>query len=54
MHLRGLEGFVAAIAPFNFTAIGGNLCTAPALMGNVVLFKVGFHCLNKLFILVDY
>ena len=42
MHLRGLEGFVAAIAPFNFTAIGGNLCTAPALMGNVVLFKVGY------------
>lgn len=39
MLLRGLEGFVAAIAPFNFTAIGGNLCTAPALMGNVVLFK---------------
>ncbi len=39
MHLRGLEGFVAAIAPFNFTAIGGNLATAPALMGNVVLWK---------------
>ncbi|CAK5075236.1 unnamed protein product [Meloidogyne enterolobii] len=36
---RGLEGFVAAIAPFNFTAIGGNLATAPALMGNVVLWK---------------
>lgn len=39
MQLRGLEGFVAAIAPFNFTAIGGNLATAPALMGNVVLWK---------------
>jgi 1-pyrroline-5-carboxylate dehydrogenase len=39
MHYRGLEGFIAAIAPFNFTAIGGNLCTAPALMGNVVLWK---------------
>lgn len=36
---RGLEGFVAAIAPFNFTAIGGNLASAPALMGNVVLWK---------------
>lgn len=34
---RGLEGFVAAISPFNFTAIGVNLATAPALMGNVVV-----------------
>ena len=33
MHLRGMEGFIAAIAPFNFTAISGNLATAPALMG---------------------
>ncbi|VDM38655.1 unnamed protein product [Toxocara canis] len=39
MIFRGLEGFVAAIAPFNFTAIGGNLPTAPTLMGNVVLWK---------------
>ncbi|XGW11551.1 hypothetical protein V3C99_012772 [Haemonchus contortus] len=39
MLYRGLEGFVAAIAPFNFTAIGGNLSSAPALMGNVVLWK---------------
>lgn len=36
---RGLEGFVAAVAPFNFTAIGGNLAGTPALMGNVVLWK---------------
>ncbi|HET9657691.1 MAG TPA: L-glutamate gamma-semialdehyde dehydrogenase, partial [Kineosporiaceae bacterium] len=36
---RPLEGFVYAITPFNFTAIGGNLPTAPALMGNVVLWK---------------
>uniref|UniRef100_A0A4X2K8Q0 Delta-1-pyrroline-5-carboxylate dehydrogenase, mitochondrial n=1 Tax=Vombatus ursinus TaxID=29139 RepID=A0A4X2K8Q0_VOMUR len=36
---RGLEGFVAAISPFNFTAIGGNLAGAPALMGNVVMWK---------------
>ena len=36
---RPLEGFVYAISPFNFTAIGGNLVTAPALMGNVVLWK---------------
>ncbi len=36
---RPLEGFVYAITPFNFTAIGGNLPTAPALMGNVVIWK---------------
>ncbi|EFX90041.1 hypothetical protein DAPPUDRAFT_300095 [Daphnia pulex] len=36
---RGLEGFIAAISPFNFTAIGGNLAYAPAIMGNVVLWK---------------
>jgi 1-pyrroline-5-carboxylate dehydrogenase len=36
---RPLEGFVLAITPFNFTAIAGNLPTAPALMGNVVVWK---------------
>jgi 1-pyrroline-5-carboxylate dehydrogenase len=36
---RPLDGFVYAITPFNFTAIGGNLPTAPALMGNTVLWK---------------
>jgi 1-pyrroline-5-carboxylate dehydrogenase len=36
---RPLEGFVFAITPFNFTAIGGNLPTAPALMGNVSIWK---------------
>ena len=36
---RPLEGFVYAITPFNFTAIGGNLPTAPALMGNAVVWK---------------
>jgi 1-pyrroline-5-carboxylate dehydrogenase len=36
---RPLEGFVYAITPFNFTAIGGNLPTAPALMGNAVIWK---------------
>jgi 1-pyrroline-5-carboxylate dehydrogenase len=36
---RPLEGFVYAVTPFNFTAIGGNLPTAPAVMGNVVLWK---------------
>jgi 1-pyrroline-5-carboxylate dehydrogenase len=36
---RPLEGFVYAVTPFNFTAIAGNLPTAPALMGNTVLWK---------------
>jgi 1-pyrroline-5-carboxylate dehydrogenase len=36
---RSLEGFVFAVTPFNFTSIAGNLPTAPALMGNVVLWK---------------
>ena len=36
---RPLDGFVYAITPFNFTAIGGNLATAPALMGNTVIWK---------------
>ena len=39
MEYRGLEGFVFAITPFNFTAIAANLCAAPALMGNVVVWK---------------
>ena len=36
---RPLEGFIYAISPFNFTAIGGNLTTSAALMGNVVIWK---------------
>lgn len=36
---RGLEGFVFALTPFNFTAIAGNLPSAPALMGNTVVWK---------------
>ena len=39
MEYRPLEGFVLAITPFNFTAIAGNLPTAPALMGNTVVWK---------------
>ncbi|EPZ33960.1 delta-1-pyrroline-5-carboxylate dehydrogenase [Rozella allomycis CSF55] len=39
VEYRPLDGFVAAISPFNFTAIGGNLCSAPALMGNSVVWK---------------
>ncbi len=39
LDYRGLEGFVYAITPFNFTAIGANLPTSPALMGNTVVWK---------------
>ncbi len=39
VEYRPLEGFVFALSPFNFTSIGGNLPTAPAVMGNVVVWK---------------
>ncbi|XP_018561556.1 delta-1-pyrroline-5-carboxylate dehydrogenase, mitochondrial [Anoplophora glabripennis] len=39
MRYRGVDGFIAAVSPFNFTAIGGNLSYTPALMGNAVLWK---------------
>ena len=39
LDYRPLEGFVYAITPFNFTSIGGNLPTAPAIMGNTVVWK---------------
>jgi 1-pyrroline-5-carboxylate dehydrogenase len=40
LEYRPLEGFVFALTPFNFTSIAGNLPTAPALMGNTVVWKV--------------
>ena len=52
---RPLEGFVLAVTPFNFTAIAGNLPTAPALMGNTVVWKpsekqaLSAHHLMRLF-----
>ena len=42
MHYRPLEGFVFALTPFNFTAIAGNLPSAPALMGNTVVWKPAY------------
>lgn len=36
---RGIDGFIAAVSPFNFTAIGGNLAYTPAMMGNAILWK---------------
>lgn len=49
---RPLEGFIYAITPFNFTAIGANLPTAPALMGNTVVWKpAGTAALSNYFIM---
>lgn len=39
LEYRPLEGFVFALTPFNFTSIAANLCAAPAMMGNVVIWK---------------
>src|SRR4051812_29088846 len=39
VEYRPLEGFVYAVTPFNFTSIAGNLPTAPAMMGNTVVWK---------------
>eukprot|EP01128_Nolandella_sp_AFSM9_P009481 TRINITY_DN6082_c0_g1_i1.p1 TRINITY_DN6082_c0_g1~~TRINITY_DN6082_c0_g1_i1.p1 ORF type:complete len:581 (+),score=170.24 TRINITY_DN6082_c0_g1_i1:48-1745(+) len=43
LEYRGLEGFVYAVSPFNFTAIAGNLVSAPAMMGNTVVWKPSAH-----------
>ena len=49
---RPLEGFVYAITPFNFTSIGGNLPTAPAIMGNTVVWKpAGTAAFSNYFVL---
>jgi 1-pyrroline-5-carboxylate dehydrogenase len=56
MEYRPLEGFVFAVSPFNFTSIAGNLPTAPALMGNTVVWKAAetaafsAHYLMRLFL----
>jgi 1-pyrroline-5-carboxylate dehydrogenase len=55
VEYRALEGFVYAVTPFNFTSIGANLPTAPALMGNTVIWKpassamLSAHYLMRLF-----
>ena len=54
LDLRPLEGFVFAVTPFNFTSIAGNLPTAPALVGNTVVWKpaeksmLSAHCIMEL------
>jgi 1-pyrroline-5-carboxylate dehydrogenase len=52
MEHRPLEGFVYAITPFNFTAIGGNLPTAPALLGNVAIWKPAHSALLSNYLLL--
>ncbi|MBN2054818.1 L-glutamate gamma-semialdehyde dehydrogenase [bacterium] len=52
IEYRPLEGFVFAVTPFNFTAIAGNLPTAPAMMGNVVLWKPASSSLLSSYLLM--
>ncbi|MDG1822473.1 MAG: L-glutamate gamma-semialdehyde dehydrogenase [Flavobacteriaceae bacterium] len=53
LEYRALEGFIYAVTPFNFTAIAGNLCAAPALMGNVVIWKPSDHQMFSAKIIMD-
>jgi 1-pyrroline-5-carboxylate dehydrogenase len=53
VEYRNLEGFVLAVTPFNFTAIGGNLPTAPALMGNVVVWKPATTALHSNWVVMN-
>jgi 1-pyrroline-5-carboxylate dehydrogenase len=50
---RPLEGFVFAVTPFNFTSIAGNLPTAPAIMGNTVVWKPASSALYSAHVLMD-
>ncbi len=50
---RPLEGFVFAVAPFNFTAIAGNLATAPAIMGNTVVLKPASSCVYTPYLIMQ-
>jgi 1-pyrroline-5-carboxylate dehydrogenase len=51
--LRPLEGFVLAVTPFNFTSIAANLCTAPALMGNTVVWKPSANAMYSAWFIMD-
>ena len=50
---RPLEGFVFAVSPFNFTSIAGNLPTAPALMGNTVLWKPSRNAVYSSYVIMQ-
>ncbi len=53
LQYRPLEGFVFAVTPFNFTAIAGNLPTAPAIMGNTVVWKPASSCVYTPYLLMQ-
>ena len=53
LSYRPLEGFVYAVSPFNFTAIAGNLCAAPALMGNTIVWKPSDHQMLSAHIIME-
>ncbi len=53
LEYRPLEGFVFAITPFNFTSIAGNLAAAPALMGNVVVWKPAYTQVYSAQVIMD-
>lgn len=53
LDYRPLEGFVLAITPFNFTSIAGNLPTAPALMGNTVVWKPAATQVYSAYVIMD-
>ena len=53
IEYRSLEGFVFAVAPFNFTSIAANLSCAPALLGNVALFKPASSCVYSGYFLMQ-
>ena len=50
---RPLEGFIFAVSPFNFTSISGNLPTAPALMGNTVLWKPSRNSVYSSYVIME-
>ena len=53
MEYRPLEGFVFAITPFNFTSIAANLCIAPALMGNTIVWKPSYSQIYSTKVIID-
>ena len=53
MEYRPLEGFIFAITPFNFTSIAANLCVAPALMGNTIVWKPSEYQIYSTKVIID-
>src|SRR5262249_33656888 len=53
LDYRPLDGFVLAVSPFNFTSIALNLPTAPALMGNTVLFKPASTAICSAWVIIE-